>query len=1737
MPDIKNIDSEEGYYTDYNEKETKNTSSKEFPLKKIMVVLLIIFVIGIVLILAINLFSQGNNLLFFSGDGSIFKQNVTVSKNGQMIESFYSDGNNLVLKGNPLDSIKGKISSPLLSGGKKNGKITITGGGGRITILNSGEGFFIDEKGNVIFTVSPSDLIDLDEYYDENSNEYIFPEDFNYSTTFEFIVTDENTGEETIIIAPVDFIFSNQNSNSCIALNRSFINESTHYGSLTAGVLVDVLCESYSNLTSGVVWESERMGNVELIFGNYNYASVLADYNKAVLPIPPTGEYPLIIIFTPFKEAAGKKAYFSVNFTLNGVTSKIDFEVPIDNLEQCVQITPADQLVLKKDDESVSFKVDVSSCYSNRITVSLCDNDSGCSGGTQGGINLSQYSFQLSPKGNSSKLVSITKGDMAGAYGIPIYARVTGASKVLVDEKTVIVEPFNGETVFPEKYVVSTIGTGKDSITVRNNDLAEEVEVNSSICTLYKSSLGISAGANISSYNSQLFGKSWLASLSSDSEKYAGSGKYQAALFSLMGQLEKKRIEVQNESYAKNSSIKKSYLMTADVLAKVNAANDNTDSMLKYLKNVDDKIQAANDYSETDMASQIVSLSTGASTLFTSATFLSADVDAAVAAVNAANATGIACIPSKPGVTAATVATTKAAEASASLVATTSTILGIAGSTYGLYTGMIGLTSDVEEVNSASALNNTKKTIEKLQAAREEAKTALSFAELMLISASIDSFYSISKEDLTAEDYEGDVLTHIQNVLDLLGDAQTYLTNAMDDITIGLPDTKSNVESIISIAASVASLVTMLPGAEANASEVISEMNIAFTSMNTAVAAATPACDVPATSAACCPFVPLGTTAATKLGATNLTGLSTLASVTQYASIVNTCYSLLRTYQTLTDNYAEDYSKAATQMSDLIPKINEAKLAAQALVDFLPTSIDATNWLGVESKKTSDVANYTSEEYGIDDEQYNKKRLNGVVGTVLANAFVNGAYEGGVYSEESNAYLSGASTSSKMCDDKNKLTFADESAWKENCANKVKLTLLDYKLNLLQDAQKPNLSTQGIVTYWDFSNSKVYDVFEEQTVDLLFANTGLTKNTYGVLEFPLTKHIHANPTEVTSNFGPFDVPDESENITYKYHMKFNTVPRKSNNYTKETGANSCSIGILRGDTGNTQSLPKIILSWDWNSVVLPTESQMQNNSNYSRKLNSAVIGTNSPNEPYLDASQLSILISKKLGSLEYFLDSVQTGCPLNPVDEILTQIAPNIVVQSQNETGYTSEEITPTTQKCYLPLTTREYDGKPALYYYLSKSNTSQDADFFNSAKDIQKTNTREEFLTLVDFNAFLMRDGYGIDFQSDFVTSFSTKLFASSYSFLNDQSGLKTYFFNPDRFYFSSKANSLVSKKEWALPDAGKYRVRAVIDFDNTAKLFESSSTAAKIIILLDLIEPVSSDYSPLYYTPIDGFTGLSANNNRIGYGSALSGGYDLPIVNSQGAILSTQQKNSLAKIKLVKSSDFFLLNALPSMRSKILDYSLSLILTNESSIVFTPTTATPLLFEINETQGNRTLLNYSVARENTELISGMNSLFILSKLDGCYDYTGKEESAFVNNGPDYGNGLIFGLYLPIAKNDGLNFVKTVAYAPTQNNYYLKKPLMGTIYSPLSPNATNNDIILSGVPNMKSNNSIGNETVDSLEKIMQGVEAGTICVANLGTREVFFWPEENMFDKKYVGEEFSQKQLSAMNSCTKQQN
>lgn len=116
---MRQVNKTNDYYSDYVQDDNSSKKTESSSTKKIMIAFLLIFVIIIIIILAINLLSQENNRLFFFADGKTFNQNITISKDGKLIDSLSLEGENLVINANPLETIKGKITSTSIKGTKK----------------------------------------------------------------------------------------------------------------------------------------------------------------------------------------------------------------------------------------------------------------------------------------------------------------------------------------------------------------------------------------------------------------------------------------------------------------------------------------------------------------------------------------------------------------------------------------------------------------------------------------------------------------------------------------------------------------------------------------------------------------------------------------------------------------------------------------------------------------------------------------------------------------------------------------------------------------------------------------------------------------------------------------------------------------------------------------------------------------------------------------------------------------------------------------------------------------------------------------------------------------------------------------------------------------------------------------------------------------------------------------------------------------------------------------------------------------------------------------------------------------------------------------------------------------------------------------------------------------------------------------------------------------------------------
>ena len=1696
---------------DYPNEKDNQVFSFVFSQKKSVAIALTAVVLVIIVVLALSLLSQKNNPIFFNQDGDELKSKITRIKNGDIIDSYDTNGKNLILKGN-LEAISTKIKSSSTKPIGKNISGTIKLGG-KIIRLDSNSIYF-DEKGDIQLAINPLTDLELEDLIDPQTGE-LSTQFQTIEATFEFAIIDQETGEEIKISLPTEIIFDEfSDEGSCIALSRVLVKNVTRNGRLLVPQKIRSNCPG-SEIVGSVSWSGKRMGNVEIVFGNFSPSIVLSSEETTLIKNSLEKDYDIKIIFSPFKEFAGQKASFKVNFGTSSETISTEFNVAIDNLEQCIKIYP-EKLSIPQNQNSASLSFDVSNCHSDSIEISLCDNDPNCAGGSEGGISLEQNKFTLNPKTNPKKNINITRQEIPGAYGISISTTVKGYPKEVVDEKLLIIEPNADELLVPDKFVISLLGNSRDSMKIKNKSLAEDVKVEASICSVYNNSLGIiGSRENYGLERENPFNKnSWWREIVSNPKYYSGEGKYQASLINAFEKAEHYKNYIQLVSSEKNSFIKKAYTDGVAMEPLIDSLNKEGEKSVDQAKKLKDKVAAANEFAEANLASQVVSMTTSLASLSATAMTLTTKINSDNAAINAAMAASGGCAPAIAQVTAAQAEMTAAATESSSIVAEITEGVMIVNSLYGLYQQISSFTSDTEKIDAENALRNSIEVRDNLIKVTEKTKKGITYLNLALDSASIDSFDTASIGDKKAEEYLELAKIEFEDINALLNESIAIQINANNAITLKISELPGNDQLIIEGAQMLLSLINMIGLVETKSALIQGHIAAAISNLTAAQAAATAAaatCPENPTGCACEPAVPAITSALSSVSSSKVAIAAKITAVAKYVSLANTTYTAFSMYQAMTNDYTEEFSNTQNEFTKITEELYTSNEATNVELSALPNAIYSAKWLSDKEKEASISAGYVDAADLEGD--FDKKRLNGLLGVLIINGFVNGAYDAGIYTTKNYANFSKPNEynnkNKNIQSEKNNTALFEEALLKEDCGNIISLTIPDYSINLINDANPPKISNPNILASWEFSNSKVFGVFEKQEAPIIFLNNGLNKNSYATLTLSAKKHIHGETIRNPSKFGPFNIPDSSiEEVSFKYHIKLNVEQRKGINFVSPS-PNTCENELVIGRTGPS-ALPKTILSWDWNNVyfsVNPSKVTVPGLSNSPVTLNEPQA------TPFIDATQLSILLSKKLSALNSLLEEAILSCPMDPSQEVLNKISPSIL-QTDSSINYSPPN--QSEKQCYLPFSTRTFDNKPALYYYFENTILGEEKN---------ESDYNNYLIDLVDFNVNLIRDGYGWDFQYDFVNSYSSRAFLSDNSFINPNNGIKKFFSENEYAFFSSQANYYKPQREWIIPDSGKYNVKVLIEFLNSKSLFRARTPSARIIFDIYLIEPINSNYSPFYYLPFDGFVGLNSVNNRRSYGTSFSRANQKYEVSPSGGIeINGEQKDSLVKINGFEVKDVFVLNSSPYLNGVLLDVKYVLNANNglgsNSMFLFAKTIATPLIFEVFGENEKQTELSYSIKINEHEINYKGNSLFLLSGFGECTDLAGTKLNDVYFKRPDK---LALGNYnfvFPLSVSSGKTFLKTIAFTPIDSIYSLSVLNNNKVYSTNNSGSSESKIVLEGISGTSFNDKKSNSVIHSLQDLYKAIENGEVCVTNLGQEDIYWWPSNKIFEEKGSNQE-----------------
>jgi hypothetical protein len=1660
----------------YEEKRKDKGKDKEFPIKIVAIIAVIVLMILALLFLLpteqqskINITTPDENNLTFSG---------SLISNGELVDTFGNEGRAIVNAHNSNDKKRVILNTGgMISGGKA--RAVIKNSGGQIVANLSAEDFVISEDGQIEFFVGPKELGVDEDLFNEN-----FFEEGDYEFTFEIIVETEE-GDVLTIKVPYTAQFQEFSGTGCILLNRSFISDSTHFGFLEEALTLRIKCNSNKDLEAKINWESERMGNVEILFSDGSGSLVTPDY-LALKKAPTPGDYEATINYTPLKEARGEIARFSIDFKLDNSEEKLSFNIANENLEQCLQVKTIDNEVLDESDIA-QISIDSSNCASDKINIFLCDNDGGCSGGAEEGtISLSTNSFKLN-KSNPRKVINISKNDLPGIYGVTVHASLPGTSKTFITEKEIIVHSENN-TFSLDKYTVSMLGKGaRDSIKVSHKELAEDIEIETNICNLYKSSLGLDSTNSNTLTGMFTNSEEWVNDLYYNQERYAGTGYYQQMFHSTLPYIDSVRQTAFSVSQQNNALIKRAYEGKENIVENIQKLNEDYSSLIADLEDLEKELDGLNENEEAQLTSQISGLLGSVTALAAQYEITHTKISFSLSTILALNEAASSCGPAKALTAKAAQSMALAEGESSSILVEMVTLVNLVNDLYSIYETIDAMSNESQTIDADNALNSSEDTEEYLLEAKEKIDALDEALDEALASASINKLKTADKEDDEAKDYLVIALNETEDAIDSVEEATASHLEVTDSLTTLQEEAPTDEEMALEIAQLALEISTMIGLLETKSTMIESELASANISLDSAALAAAGECGATiGIKSDCCALAPTYTSAISSVTSAQTAVSSNLATIASLLSNLNTIIQAWEMYESLQADYFSVLNDVYQQLDTPTDTLYDLELLLSQLEQDLENAIVAAEALSRMEEGSSKASTYL-EDFGIDSEfgEFDKERMIGLTGTLVSNGFVNGAYAGGVYTTQSTSNNFNTTISAK--EEKEQIELKEESRsktklekennlreekkedflrfddlLKEDCANNVELTLPDYKINLLQDASPPELSATGVSSFWNFTNAKVNGFFEEQEASIIFQNSGQKENTYSTLTIKATKHIHDEKTKTDDEFGPFNVPDkEVEEVIEKFHLKINSQPRKD--YSSETST-ICQNGLMFGKTGE-EALPKTLMNWEWKNI---TKEKIEGK--------------------YLDATQFSVLLAKKLSSLNNFLSTINPSCPENYSFTALKEMTPQ---------EFFLEEY----PECFIPMTTRIYDKKPGLYYFMDNKKSEYKDDFFEESKTNRKL--LEEML---EFEVPLIKDGYGLEFQNDFA-SYYTNFATSSPAFTDPSEGTFNLFFTPKYFFFTSETQNFESKYDFILPDAGLYKVNLIVDFD-ALPLIQSGQIKGKARVEMYLEKAISENYSPFYYTPFDGKVGLGSDNDRRYYGVSLDKGDNLKINNlSEPNVLSGQQKDSIVKIDYFERENIFSQNSFDSRRGKIFDFKFN----DNSSIIFSPTTATPILIPIIAEKGEDAFVSYAVQKREREISSNKNNLLLITAIDGCKDNQGNKLD-YVSKIPDFkiSNNYAFGF--PAGDSTKM-FFKTIVYAPVQDNYSL------IFDSSVDTISESPEIVpLEGIKGMSYNDLSKQERINSIDTLFEAVKEEGVCVSRLGDREMYWWPEDYLYKQENLG-------------------
>src|SRR3989344_6010166 len=666
------------------------------------------------------------------------------------------------------------------------------------------------------------------------------------------------------------------------------------------------------------------------------------------------------------------------------------------------------------------------------------------------------------------------------------------------------------------------------------------------------------------------------------------------------------------------------------------------------------------------------------------------------------------------------------------------------------------------------------------------------------------------------------------------------------------------------------------------------------------------------------------------------------------------------------------------------------------------------------------------------------------------------------------------------------------------CSMRHSANLPDYVINLLEDATIES-GDQKLAVQFDKDSAKVIGQYSQQRMGIVLTNNGISdpKPTFSTITINATQHLHSNPTKISkgTSFGPFNVPDrQRQKLESKIHVKIKTQEPQESLPDLSFDTLSCVSENKTGRSGSG-AVPKVLIEWGFGSIDSTTCLEQN------------------PNGVYCDATQFSIMLSKRINSLREFFDkNPNLKCPQNPFTSDFNAITNDLNVSQVGAVG------------CYIDNWSDYIDGEPAIVKLIE---ANKGTIFWTAQiKDVAS------FRETVHFNALLMHDGFSRDFSSDFASYYSEQRFFDTpdwfYGFAKDSSskpyGVGRLFENgaikfTNRFFDSDK-----------LPSAGVYEVLVGIDpASGKFNFFNSNgSVNANVKVQFYLLREPNPN-SVFYSMPLDGLVGIDGDAfSRQGYGSGFSNeqSSEFVVISNESEPLKSYESaasNPIARVRSDVQKGFYELNASASSRGNLLSVERDNL--GQVLLVLSPSRATPLVLKVDATQISKDPLSafYSLSVNESPLDVGSTLTYwegagacldpsgtiITESFDGLADRSAVSADPVLNWQSSY--AVDFG---PV-NYTGNAYLRTIFYTSPQEQVSIGSEYPAEKMEFLTADERGKKVPLAGVGGMIYNNSAGGSlgSVNSIKDIFDLVENGQVCVVDSGREASFFWNPKAIYE------------------------